>query len=170
MPFKDPDQASYWSKLALRHHRDRSPRDPAEEEKFKKASEAYFVLSDPMKRAANDALRPRPLASVTRGRIDPGASDFNHILDHVFGFADLFGGRRRGTRTQTGRGCPVRPRNGVRAGRLRHAGGNPGAANGVPRGADPPGPMLRPPCRSAGACAGPHGRECAAPQNPPRRR
>jgi molecular chaperone DnaJ len=32
--------------LALKYHPDRNPEDPAAEDKFKEASEAYAVLSD----------------------------------------------------------------------------------------------------------------------------
>ena len=50
---RDADDQSIkgaYRKLALRFHPDRNPDDPAAEDKFKEASEAYSVLSDPEKR------------------------------------------------------------------------------------------------------------------------
>ncbi|HYA96055.1 MAG TPA: DnaJ domain-containing protein, partial [Terriglobales bacterium] len=45
---------SAYRKLAMRHHPDRNPGDPAAEERFKEASEAYTVLADAQKRAQYD--------------------------------------------------------------------------------------------------------------------
>lgn len=42
---------SAYRKLALRCHPDRNPGDPTAEEEFKRAAEAYEVLSDPQERA-----------------------------------------------------------------------------------------------------------------------
>lgn len=46
-----------YRKLALETHPDRNPDDKAAEEKFKRISEAYGVLSDPQKRAQYDQYR-----------------------------------------------------------------------------------------------------------------
>ena len=43
-----------YRKLALQFHPDRNPDDPTAESKFKEASEAYSVLSEPEKRAGYD--------------------------------------------------------------------------------------------------------------------
>ena len=43
-----------YRKMAMKHHPDRNPDNPAAEEKFKEAKEAYEILSDSQKRAAYD--------------------------------------------------------------------------------------------------------------------
>lgn len=92
-----------YRKLALQYHPDRNPDDPAAEEKFKEASEAYAVLSDPDKRRAYDRFGHEGVA----GMGGPGVSDFGDlgafgdVLNDLFG--DLFGTRGGGARRR-GRG------------------------------------------------------------------
>ena len=101
----EQDIKGAYRKLALKHHPDRNPDDPEAEEKFKEASEAYSVLSDPQKRAAYDRFGHAGLQGVPGGAgVNPDAfADFSDILGDLFGFGDLFGGGgRRRSRAQRG--------------------------------------------------------------------
>ena len=80
-----------YRRLALQHHPDRNPEDPSAEERFKEASEAYSVLSDPQKRAAYDRFGHAGVdPSVGAG---PGAAGMGGFAD-AFGdiFEGIFGG------------------------------------------------------------------------------
>ena len=70
-----------YRKLAMKHHPDRNPDNPAAEEKFKEAKEAYEILSDGQKRAAYDQFG--------HAGVDPQAGGFG---GGGGGFADAFGG------------------------------------------------------------------------------
>ena len=80
--------------LAKKYHPDANPGDKTAEAKFKEASEAYAVLSDPDKKKAYDtyghaAFDPNSAAGAASGfgGFDFGSMDFSDI------FSDLFGGR-----------------------------------------------------------------------------
>jgi len=86
-----------YRKLAMKHHPDRNQGDPAAEEKFKEAAEAYEVLSDLQKRRIYDTYGKEGLKNS--GYSGPGNSDdiFSHIND-LFGDLFGFGGGGRGRR------------------------------------------------------------------------
>lgn len=90
---------SAYRRLALQYHPDHNPDDAGAEEKFKEASEAYAVLSDPDKRSRYDHFGFDGVGAGGTGGF-PGA-DFGNVGD-IFNdlFGDLFGGgtgaRRRG--------------------------------------------------------------------------
>jgi molecular chaperone DnaJ len=90
---------SAYRKQAMQHHPDRNPGDKKAEEKFKEAAEAYAVLADASKRAAYDRFGHAGVgaAAGAGAGFDPETfGDFADILGNMFGFGDLFGGRRRG--------------------------------------------------------------------------
>jgi molecular chaperone DnaJ len=85
-----------YRKLALELHPDRNPGDPAAEEKFKEASEAYGVLCDSEKRGLYDQFGHRGLAGQGQGFNDVQDifSQFGDIFSEFFGGSSPFGGRR----------------------------------------------------------------------------
>ena len=90
-----------YRKLALEHHPDRNPDDPAAEDKFKEASEAYAVLSDADKRRAFDQFGHQAMGGG-QGGFGPDFQNVGDMFNDLFG--DLFGamGGRRGGRGQRG--------------------------------------------------------------------
>ena len=99
------DIKAAYRRLAVQYHPDRNPDDPDAEEKFKEASEAYAVLSDTDKRARYDRFGHQGLGGEGFTGFDPNAfGDFADNLGDLFGFGDIFGGRRRGGGQRSRRG------------------------------------------------------------------
>jgi molecular chaperone DnaJ len=90
-----------YRKLAIKYHPDKNPGNPEAEEDFKKAAEAYQVLSNSENRTRYDRFGHDGLrgASGFRGFDRDIFVDFEDILGDLFGFGDFFGtrGRRRGS-------------------------------------------------------------------------
>ena len=84
--------------LAKKYHPDMNPGDAEAEKKFKEASEAYAVLSDPEKRRQYDQYGHAAFDGAGGaggfGGFDFNGADFGDIFGDIFG--DLFGGSRRG--------------------------------------------------------------------------
>ena len=95
---------SAYRKLAKKYHPDMNPGDKNAEAKFKEASEAYAVLSDPDKRRQYDQFGHAAFEQGGPGGFggfDFGSMDFGDIFGDIFG--DLFGGgRSRGGRSYNG--------------------------------------------------------------------
>lgn len=89
--------------LAKKYHPDMNPGDAEAEKKFKEASEAYAVLSDPEKRRQYDQFGHAAFeggGGGGYGGFDFGGSDFTDIFGDIFG--DLFGGGRRSSAASNG--------------------------------------------------------------------
>lgn len=86
-----------YRKLAKKYHPDMNPGDKDAEAKFKEASEAYAILSDPDKRRQYDQFGHAAFeqgGAGGYGGFDFNSMDFGDIFGDLFG--DLFGGGRRG--------------------------------------------------------------------------
>ena len=87
-----------YRKLAKKYHPDMNPGDKEAEAKFKEATEAYSVLSDPEKRRTYDQYGHAAFENGGAGQGGGfGGFDFNSAdMGDIFGdiFGDLFGGGR----------------------------------------------------------------------------
>lgn len=94
---------SAYRKLAHKYHPDKNPGSKEGEEAFKKASEAYAVLSDAEKRAQYDRF-----GHAGMGMGDDFSSNIN--IQDIFGdiFGDFFGGGQSRKRSQGERGSDLR--------------------------------------------------------------
>jgi molecular chaperone DnaJ len=94
-------------KLARELHPDVNRHDPAAEEKFKEAAEAYEVLSDPQRRAVYDRYGHEGLRS---GGFEPSFGrfgDLSEIFEAFFGSGDPFSMFGRGRASGPARGEDV---------------------------------------------------------------
>ena len=101
------DLKKAYRRLAMKHHPDRNPDDPAAEAKFKEAKEAYDVLSDTEKRSAYDQFGHAAFeGGMGGGGGGAGAGGFGDIFGDMFG--DIFGGAAGGGRQRQRRGSDLR--------------------------------------------------------------
>jgi molecular chaperone DnaJ len=97
----DDEIKKAYRKKAMEYHPDRNPDDPEAEKKFKEASEAYEVLSDPEKRQRYDQFGHAGLEDGAGGR---GRGRGFHDIEDIFdAFSDIFGGARGAGRSRAGR-------------------------------------------------------------------
>ena len=93
---KNADEAAIkkaYRALAKKYHPDANPGDAEAEKKFKEASEAYAVLSDPEKKRQYDQFGHAAFDGAGgAGGYDFGGADFSDIFGDIFG--DFFGGGR----------------------------------------------------------------------------
>ncbi|MBQ7065468.1 MAG: molecular chaperone DnaJ [Lachnospiraceae bacterium] len=95
---KNADEAAIkkaYRALAKKYHPDMNPGDAEAEKKFKEASEAYAILSDPEKKRQYDQFGHSAFENGGGGGyggFDFNSADFGDIFGDIFG--DLFGGSR----------------------------------------------------------------------------
>lgn len=105
---RDADDATLkkaYRQVAKKYHPDMNPGNKEAEKKFKEASEAYAILSDPDKRRQYDQFGHAAFEGGAGGAGGFGGFDFNGAdFSDIFGdiFGDLFGGGRRAGRANQG--------------------------------------------------------------------
>jgi molecular chaperone DnaJ len=107
----DQEIKSAYRRLAVKYHPDKNPNDASAEEKFKEAAEAYSVLQDAeQRRRYNRFGHAGVSAGAGAGNWGaPGFGGIEDILGDLFGFGDVFGGGRSGSRrTAAQRGADLR--------------------------------------------------------------
>jgi molecular chaperone DnaJ len=107
----DQEIKSAYRRLAVKYHPDKNPNDATAEEKFKEAAEAYSVLQDAEQRRRYDRFGHAGVASGGGAGAwgAPGFGGIEDILGDLFGFGDVFGGARTGSRRSAAqRGADLR--------------------------------------------------------------
>jgi molecular chaperone DnaJ len=107
----DSEIKSAYRKLAKKYHPDANPGDKEAEVKFKEASEAYAVLSDPEKRSKYDQFGHAAFENGGGGGgFDFSGMDMGDIFGDIFGgaFGDFFGGGSRRNPNAPRQGANVR--------------------------------------------------------------
>ena len=109
---KNADEATIkkaYRTLAKKYHPDMNPGDKEAEKKFKEASEAYAILSDPEKKQQYDQFGHAAFeggAGGGYGGFDFNSADFSDIFGDIFG--DMFGGGRRRASNGPMKGANIR--------------------------------------------------------------
>ncbi len=96
----EADIKKAYRRMAMKYHPDRTEGDKAAEEKFKTATQAYEVLSNPQKRRAYDQFGHAGVDQSHGGGPGGGPGGFGDIFNDIF--ADIFGGAGAGGRQQRG--------------------------------------------------------------------
>jgi curved DNA-binding protein len=102
---KDDIKKAY-RKLAMKYHPDHTKGDKSAEEKFKKISEAYAVLSDEEKRKQYDTFGSAGFQQRYSQEDIFKGFDFDNILNDLFGGPGRFGAGGSGMRFSFGGGSP----------------------------------------------------------------
>lgn len=103
----DTEIKKAYRKLAMKYHPDHAKGDKSAEEKFKKISEAYAVLSDKDKRKEYDTFGSEGFRQRFSQEDIFRGFDFGDIFKEFgFGGADFSGAGGRRTRPQFGQGSP----------------------------------------------------------------
>lgn len=107
---KNADDATIkkaYRNLAKKYHPDSNPGDAEAEKKFKEASEAYAILSDPEKKRQYDQYGHAAFDGMGgAGGFDFNSADFGDIFGDIFG--DFFGGGFGGSRTRSANNGPMK--------------------------------------------------------------
>ena len=102
----DSEIKKAYRKLAMKYHPDHTKGDKTAEETFKKISEAYSVLSDKEKRQQYDTFGSAGFQQRYSQEDIFRGSDFESILNELFGGSGRFGGGGRGMRFSFDGGGP----------------------------------------------------------------
>jgi molecular chaperone DnaJ len=90
-----------YRKLAMQYHPDRNPNNPAAEDYFKEATEAYTVLADADKRRRYDRMGHAAFGGPGQGFEAVDFASVTEILEGLFG--EVFFGRQRRPKRRVGR-------------------------------------------------------------------